>query len=403
MKKYFSVVLIIAMIAGLSACSVKVEQTVEVTETSVVQVTDQAGETVTDAQGEIATEVITIPVTEVVTDKEGETVTKKDGTPVTEAVTEIITKAVVNNDKNDKNEKNGKEARSTTNWKDRYKNTTNATTPDGSTVNVDSNTSANQGSTEAGTETSLPANAEAIEQVDQEALNIPFNQSVDLGGNTSGYKGGDYTNELKKIISGNNYTMAVILDFNGLEGVDMKDATLVAYVKGDKKAYHYTADLSIVQDEINEEDLKDMTDVSGLDMSALFKNLKELQIHMIMKNNKFYMVFPQLNIYMEMPQSEVDELMSDQLDTIMLDGQFIESKNVNGMVRESYKTEDGSIVHYYYQVTNGKAMFSRIDVETDGKTDTILKVKSITKGVNKLLVFEEPFFTQLKIDASALG
>ena len=371
MKKYFSLVMIVALIAGLSACSIKVEKTVEVTETKVVNVTDASGEVVTDASGEAETQVVTVPVTEVVTDKQGETVTQKDGTPVTQAVKETVTKA-------DKTE-----AKTTVNWRDKYK-----TNDPGSS----SATSADKGAS-----STTSADAAAIEEADQEAIKTPFNQSVDLGGSSS-YKAGDYTKALKKLINGNSYTMAVVLDFKGLEGVEMKDATLIAYVDGDRKAYHYTADLSAFTEEVNEDDLKDMTDVSGFDMSSLFKNMKNLKIHMIMKNGKFYMVFPQLNIYMEVPQDEVDSMLDEQIDTILLDGELIKSETGNGMVRESFKTDDGSIVYYYYK----NAMFSRIDVEAEGKTNTVLRVNSVTKGVkNKLLIFSEPYATQIKIDADA--
>ncbi|MCR4615967.1 MAG: hypothetical protein K5756_07465 [Clostridiales bacterium] len=358
MKKYFCLVMVLALIAGLSACNIKVEKPVNVTETSVVNVTDTNGENVTNAEGEVETQIVTVPVTEVVTDKDGETVTQKDGTPVTEAVTELVTKAGKNDGK------------TTTNWKDRYNNTTS--------------------------ESDANANKEE-EKADEEALKTPFNQSASLNSGASSYKPGDYTASLKKLVESKSYTMAVVLDFKGLEGVEMKDATLIAYVDGDKRAYHYTADLSAFADEINEDDVEGMTDVSGFDFSSFFKNLNNLKVNMIIKNGKFYMAFPQLGVYTETPLDESDPMFEDQIETIILvDGTFIESKTVDGMVRESYKVENG-IVHYYYK----DAKFARMDLESEGKTTTMLKVNSITRGVKNKLVFAGP--VGIKIDENMFG
>ena len=122
--------------------------------------------------------------------------------------------------------------------------------------------------------------------------------------------------------------------------------------------------------------------------------MKNLKINMIIKNGKFYMAFPQLGVYMEMPKEEADSMLEEQVDTILVDGTFIESKTVDGMTRESFKVEEG-IIHYYYK----DAKFARLDMEVNGKTNTVLKVKSVTKGVKNKLVFAGPY--GIKIDADS--
>ncbi len=365
MKKYFCLVLCLAIVAGFAACNgdkASVDETVVVTETSIVNVTDASGETVTDAFGEPETEVVTVPVTETVTNVDGETVTNHDtGEPETQVVTSVVATAA--------SEKG--EGKSTTNWRDRFNTTTsakattavNGTTASGNTTTAESTSSVNLG-------------------------------NINGGGST--YYPGDYTKNLKALINTQKYSMEVTLNANLLEQ-EMKNTNVSIYVDGNKKAYKFKADLSGL--DVSSDDFSE-AETSGFDVSALFGNLKNFQMDLILKDGKSYMVLPQLLMYMEVPSDEFDLTMGDNdefVSVILSDGEYVSNKTEGNYTVETFKTDSGVLIHYYYQ----RGVFKKIVTEENGVSQEIISVQSLRNTV-KASDFEISKLYK-KIDASTLG